>query len=73
MAISSKVDFSKSEEVYFINAHCGQTLEVTDNRSKAIKTFICEYKDKVAGAKLVLRRMGKLYAVHPRGTVADYA
>ena len=70
--VKHAVDFSKSEEVYFINAKCGQTLEVTDNRQKAIKTFLCNYKDKVDGAALILLRGGKKYQCNPTGTAADY-
>jgi len=66
------VDYSKSEEVYFINGMCGQTLEVTDKRQVAIREFITHYKDKVAGATLILLKGGKKYLCSPTGTAADY-
>ena len=64
--------FSTSDEVYFINALCGVTLEVTANRQQAIKEFILNYKDRVASATLWVLKGGKKYLCNPSGSAADY-
>jgi len=69
--MAREVDLNKAEEVYILTGKCGQVIDTTDSRQAAVKSYI---QDKARGADvtLKLRRGGKLYAVHPSGTMADY-
>ena len=58
--------------IFYIRGKCNVVLDVYYTQSKAIKTYILEYKDKVEEAQLVMIRNGVQYRLTPSGSVRDY-